>query len=81
MNYYNFYFIVEKIIIELNNIFETYNKIVKLNIKFYIVDFVISVKNKKKFFEIFYIHFNIIIVLLNYSNIFKIFNLKCLINI
>ena len=39
-----------------------------------------SVKNKKKSFEIFYARFNTIIAFLNYINILKIFNLKRLIN-
>lgn len=65
---------------KLNTIFETYNKIAKLNIELYNPHFVINNKNKNKIFEIFYTHFNITIALLNYLNILKIFNLKRLIN-
>ena len=76
INYHNLYFIIKKIIIKLNIIFEIYNKIAKLDIKFYNFNFIINIKNKNKFFKIFYIRFNIIITFLNYLNILKIFNLK-----
>ena len=81
INYYNLYFIIKEIIIELNIIFEIYNKVVKLDTEFYNFNFIINIKNKKEFFEIFYIYFNVIIIFLNYLNILKIFNLKRLINI
>ena len=80
MNHDISYLIANKIIIELNVIFEIYDKIVKLNIKFHDPHFAINNKNKKKIFEIFYAHFNVVIASLNYSNILKIFNLKRLIN-
>ena len=66
---------------ELKNMFETYNKFVKSNVEFYDLNFDMSVKNKKKSFEIFYARFNIIIAFLNYTNILRMFNLKRLINI
>ena len=80
MIYHNSYFTINEIIKKLKGIFETYNKFVKLNIEFYDSNFDMSVKDKKKFFEIFYVYFNIIIALLNYTNILKMFNLKRLIN-
>ena len=61
--------------------FEIYDKLIKLNIEFYDSNFDMSVKNKDKSFKIFYARFNIIIALLNYINILKMFNLKRLINI
>ena len=76
MNYYNLYFTIKEIITKLNIIFKIYNKIAKLDIKLYNPNFAINIKNKKKFFEIFYIHFNVTIAFLNYLNILKIFNLK-----
>ena len=80
INYHNLYSITEEIIIEVNNIFEIYDKIVKSNMKFHIINFAIGVKNKKKSFKNFYIRFSVAIVLLDYLDIFKIFNLKRLIN-
>ena len=65
---------------KLNIMFEIYNKIVKLNIKLHDFYFVMSSKNKKKIFKIFYTRFNVIIAPLNYLNILKIFNLKRLMN-
>ena len=76
INYYNFYFTINEIIVKLNIIFEIYNKVVKSDIKFYNFNFVINVKNKKKIFEIFYAYFNAVIAFLNYLNILKMFNLK-----
>ena len=81
ISYHNLYSIIEKIVTKLNIIFKIYNKVIKLDIKFYNLNFIMSVKDKKKFFEIFYICFNAIIISLNYLNILKIFNLKQLINI
>ena len=72
---------INEIIKKLKSIFEIYDKFIKLNVEFYNSNFDINVKNKKKFFEIFYIRFNAIIAFLNYINILKIFNLKRLINI
>ena len=79
--YHNFYFTINEIIKKLKNIFEIYNKLIKSNIKFHNSNFDMNVKDKKKFFKIFYIRFNTIIVFLNYINILKMFNLKRLINI
>ena len=56
--------------------FKIYDKFIKLNIELYNSNFDISVKNKNKFFEIFYTRFNAIIAFLNYINILKMFNLK-----
>ena len=78
--YHNFYFTINEIIKKLKNIFEIYNKFIKLNIELYNSNFDINIKNKNKFFEIFYARFNIIIVFLNNTNILKMFNLKRLIN-
>ena len=78
--YHNFYFTINEIIKKLKNIFKIYDKFVKLNVDFYDSNFDMSVKNKKKSFEIFYARFNTIIAFLNYINILKIFNLKRLIN-
>ena len=78
--YHNFYFTTNEIIKKLKSIFETYNKLIKLNIEFHDSNFDMSVKDKKEFFEIFYARFNTVIILLNYINILKIFNLKRLIN-
>ena len=61
--------------------FKIYDKLIKSNIEFHDSNFDINVKNKKKSFEIFYAHLNIIIAFLNYINTLKIFNLKRLINI
>ena len=65
---------------ELNIIFEIYNKIVKSDIEFQDLNFDMSFKEKKEIFEIFYTRFSATIVLLNYFNILKISNLKRLIN-
>ena len=81
MIYHNPYSTINEIIKKLKNIFEIYDKLVKLNIEFHDLNFDMSVKDKKKSFEIFYARFNAIIVLLNYINILKMFNLKRLINI
>ena len=80
INYYNLYFTINEIIVKLKNMFKIYNKFIKLNIRFYNFNFKISIKDKKRFFEFFYIRFNAIIVFLNYLNILKMFNLKRLIN-
>ena len=61
---------------KLKNIFKIYDKLIKSNAEFYSSNFDIYIKDKKKFFEIFYIRFNVIIVFLNYINILKMFNLK-----
>ena len=66
---------------KLKNIFKIYNKLIKLNVKFYDSNFDTNVKDKNKSFKIFYTRFSAIIVFLNYINILKIFNLKRLINI
>ena len=79
--YYYFYFTINEIIKKLKNIFEIYDKLIKSNIEFYDSNFDMSVKDKKKSFKIFYIHFNAVIIFLNYTNILKMFNLKRLINI
>ena len=79
--YHNSYFTINEIIKKLKNMFEIYDKLIKLNIEFYDSNFDMSVKNKDKSFKIFYARFNIIIALLNYINILKMFNLKRLINI
>ena len=78
--YYNFYFTINEIIKKLKNVFKIYDKLIKLNIELYNSNFDMNVKNKKKFFEIFYARFNAIIAFLNYINILKMFNLKRLIN-
>ena len=65
---------------ELKDIFKIYNKFIKLNVDLYDSNFDINIKNKNKFFKIFYARFNIIIAFLNYINILKMFNLKRLIN-
>ena len=67
-------------ILKLNVMFETYDKIIKSNIEFYDFNFVMSVKDKKKSFKTFYIRFSAAIAFLNYINILKMFNLKRLIN-
>ena len=67
-------------ILKLNIMFETYDKVAKSNVEFYDFNFVMNIKDKKKFFEIFYTRFNAAIVSLNYINILKMFNLKRLIN-
>ena len=80
MIYYNFYFTTDEMIKKLKNMFKIYDKLVKSNIEFYDSNFDMNIKNKKKFFEIFYARFNAIIASLNYTNILKMFNLKRLIN-
>ena len=60
-------------IAELYNIFNDYDKIIKYDIKLY--NFIIIIK-KSEFFNKFYIRFSVIIVLLSYNKIYKIFNLK-----
>ena len=72
---------INEIIKKLKNMFKIYDKFIKLNIELYNSNFDMNIKDKKKFFEIFYIRFNAIIVFLNYINILKMFNLKRLINI
>ena len=61
--------------------FEIYDKVIKSDAEFYDLNFVMNVKDKKKSFETFYVRFSVIIVLLNYLNTLKMFNLKRLINI
>ena len=78
--YHNSYFTINEIIKKLKSIFEIYNKFIKSNAEFHNSNFDMNVKDKKKFFEIFYARFNTIIASLNYINILKMFNLKRLIN-
>ena len=81
ITYHNSYFTINEIIKKLKDIFEIYNKFIKLNVKLYNSNFDMNVKNKKKSFEIIYVRFNAVIAFLNYINILKMFNLKRLINI
>ena len=75
------YVILKEIIKELYNIFNKYNKFIKYNIELHNLAFVINMKfkRKNKIFDKFYIRFSIIITLLNYNEIYKIFILKRLI--
>ena len=66
---------------KLKDMFKIYDKLVKSDVELYDSNFDMNVKDKKKFFEIFYVRFNAIIASLNYTNILKMFNLKRLINI
>ena len=81
MIYHNSYFTINEIIKKLKSIFKIYDKFIKSNVELYNSNFDMNIKNKKKFFEIFYARFNAIIVFLNYINILRMFNLKRLINI
>ena len=67
-------------IIELNVIFETYDKIIKFDVELYNLNFEIKVKEKKEIFKTFYARFSAAITFLNYFDILKISNLKRLIN-
>ena len=67
---------INEMIKKLKDMFETYDKLVKSNVEFHDSNFDMGVKNKKEFFEIFYVRFNIVIASLNYTNILKMFNLK-----
>ena len=74
----DFYIIIKKMIAELYNIFNNYNKVVKYNAELY--NFIIIINFKKnEIFDVFYARFSIIVVLLNYNKVYKIFNLKRLI--
>ena len=73
------YVILKKIIEELYNIFNEYDKFIKYDIKLYNSQFVIRIKKKNKILDKFYIEFLIIVTLLSYSEIYKISTLKCLI--
>ena len=80
MSYYNFYSTADEIIIELNAMFETYDKIAKSDAELYDFNFEMKVKEKKEIFEAFYVRFSAAIASLNYFNTLKISNLKRLIN-
>ncbi|CAF9942877.1 hypothetical protein IMSHALPRED_005269 [Imshaugia aleurites] len=71
---------MNEMIMELNAIFEIYDKIVKSNTELHDLNFDMGLKKKKKTFEIFYARFSATIASLNYSDILKISNLKRLIN-
>ena len=57
---------MKKIITKLNNNFKIYNKISKLNTRLNNLKFNIKIIDKKKIFKVFYVRFNIIIILLNF---------------
>ena len=65
---------------EFENIFNIFNKIIKDYINFHDFKFEIKSNNKNEFFKIFYIRFNVIVALLKFIEIFKIFNLTRLIS-
>ena len=79
-NNLNFYFIAKKIVEDLNNIFDIFDKIVKSDIKFYDPKFEIRIKNLKIFFNKFFVRFILIIVSLKFNEFYKISNLKRTIN-
>lgn len=68
-------------ILKLNAIFETYNKVAKSNTQLHNPNFDINIHNKREIFKSFYARFITTITPLNYTNILKISNLKRLITI
>ena len=56
--------------------FGTYDKVVKLDVLLYNLNFDIRILEKKETFKIFYIRFSVVIASLNLFDIYKIFNLK-----
>ena len=66
-------------IIELDNIFETYDKISKSNIQLNDLKFGMSIIDKKKSFETFYTRFSAVITSLKFFDVIKISNLTRLI--
>jgi hypothetical protein len=70
------YLIVEKIIKNLENIFGEYDKMANCDIKVYNLKFQMGIVNIKEIFDEFYTHFLFAVVLLDYSDIHKIFLLK-----
>lgn len=74
----DFYFTSKEMLEELYSIFGEYDKLIKYNVKLYNLAFAIRIgfKKKNKIFDIFYIRFLVIIVLLNYNKIYKISILK-----
>ena len=75
----NLYFNYKDILIDQNNIFKIYNKVIKVNNNLYNLKFYIKAINFKKIFNKFLTHFIFIIILLKFNNVNKILNLKCII--
>ena len=73
-NIINLYILINEIIYKSNNIFNIFDKIIKIYINFYNSKFEIRLINKNKLFKLFYIRFNAIITLLYFIEIFKILN-------
>ena len=69
----DFYVITKKIINNLYNIFNNFDKIIQYDAQLYNPTIIIK---KKKTFNEFYINFSITIALLSYSEIYNIFILK-----
>ena len=80
MSHYNPYSTADKIIVKLDVMFGTYDKVAKSDVELYDPNFGMRVKEKKETFEAFYARFSAAIALLNYSDTLKISNLKRLIN-
>ncbi len=75
----NLYLIINKIVGKFNTIFKEFNKIVKANNKIYNPSIIITIKDKKETFKVFYTYFLFIIAPLRLNNIYKTYNLKRLI--
>ena len=76
---FNLYFNYENILVDLNNIFGVYKKVVKVNNNLYNLKFYMKVINFKKIFNKFLVYFIFMIILLKFDNINKILNLRCII--
>ena len=59
-----------------NNIFNIFDKIIKFHAELHNFKFDIKLINKNEFFKTFYIHFNAIVISLQFIEIFKIFNFQ-----
>ena len=68
------YILIDEMIYEFKNMFNIFNKIIKDYVDLYDFKFEMKLNDKNEFFKTFYVHFNTIIALLKFIEIFKIFN-------
>lgn len=80
MSHYNPYSTADEMIVELDAMFGTYDKVAKSDAELHDPNFGMGVKEKKETFEAFYARFSAAIAPLDYSDTLKISNLKRLIN-
>lgn len=70
----NIYYIAIKIIQDLKNTFVKFDKVAKLNSFLHDFEFGITITNYKQIFNTFFITFTLVIILLNFTNWYKILN-------